>query len=284
MTPDIALKTAKAALDKALEQKQLSREMIQAIGPAIIQALTPMLSEIATNSRISRQEIVSAISGIQINVPKVDVPQAEVRVEIPPIKVPQPIVNVTIPDIKVPEAKVTIPKITVPKPEVTVKIPEIKIPKFDIPEAVVHVTFPETMRAIIVDTNNKPVNLNSGSQAIVAGGGGGARQVSMKPYGTESAPVSVSTAGNNTIVAAVSGMRICVFGWMLQGQGTTSPKWTDGVKDLTGAYSFQAREGATSPTTTPPTFLFATGVGKPLILNLSDAQSVTGFVSYFLLP
>lgn len=130
MTPNEALQAAKDALDKALAQKQMNQDLIKSLGPAIIDALKPVLTEIADNSRVTKEELQAAIAGITINVPKVDVPQAQVEVKIPDIKIPQ--VNVTVPDIKIPEIK--IPIIKVPKPEVTVNVPKIEIPDIIMPD------------------------------------------------------------------------------------------------------------------------------------------------------
>lgn len=126
------LRQTKEALDTAITEKKRAQDLIKNLGPAIIDALNPVLNEIVANSKLSKEELLFAISTIKISVPKIDVPQAQVDVRIPEIKVPAPQVTVNVPEIKVPK---------IPKPEVTVnfdaskiKIPEIKIPDFKMPK------------------------------------------------------------------------------------------------------------------------------------------------------
>lgn len=102
MNPNEALQKAKEALTRAIEARKLNEDFLKSVGPAILDALTPVLREIADNSKLSKEELLSAIAGIDINVPKVEVPKAEVQVQIPEIKVPQPVVNVSVPEIKIP--------------------------------------------------------------------------------------------------------------------------------------------------------------------------------------
>lgn len=105
MTPNEALLQAKLALDKALEIRKQNESFMQAIGPAIIGALSPML-----------KKIEEAVANISVEVkPNINI---NPEVKIPPI---------TIPDIIVPEAQVNV---TVPE----IKIPTIKIPKFEFPK------------------------------------------------------------------------------------------------------------------------------------------------------
>jgi hypothetical protein len=231
-------------------------------------------------SRMTREELKDILSEIRVEAPVVKVPKAEVDVRIPKIEVPKPEVTVNVPEIKVPEIKV-------PTPQVKVTVPDIKIPKIDIPEPIVQI--PESMKASLVGIDKKnplPVMMVGidGKPYFPTAGGGGARVMreAANPQ-LKSAPISVSTAGNNTLISAVSGKRICVTGFMIQGAGTVSVKFTNGSggADLTGAFTFQAREGATSPSVAPPYHHFATTQNTALIINLSDAVSVVGFVSYF---
>ena len=131
--PKTPLELAKEALDKVIAQKKLNEDLVKNLGPAIIDTLKPVLEEIAGNSKLSKEELLKAIEGIKINIPKIDVPKAEIDVRVPDIKVPEPKVTVNIPDfpeIKIPEIK--IPAIKIPK----IEIPEIKIPKISIPDIV----------------------------------------------------------------------------------------------------------------------------------------------------
>lgn len=133
--PDPILKQVKEALDKAIAEKRVSQEMVRNLSPAIIQTLTPILQEIATNARLTKEDILQSLSQLKIEVPK-----SEVEVKMPTITVPEANVKVSIPEIKIPEVKVNIPEIKLPKiviPEIKVpeiKIPLIKIPKMEWPE------------------------------------------------------------------------------------------------------------------------------------------------------
>ncbi len=93
--------------------------------------------------------------------------------------------------------------------------------------------------------------------------------------------LSDASSGNNTIVAAVTGARIKVYAIHFNVVGTVNMKWVDGtVGDLTGDMNFQAREGYTNAVT-PPAFLLATTAGEALILNLSAAIAVDGWIAYW---
>lgn len=126
---------AKEALARAIEEKKRGQELISSLGPAVVETLKPILHEIAFNTKLSKQELLEAVSRIKIDVPKADVPQAQVDVRIPDIKVPAPQVTVNVPDLKMPPMpEVKLPKIVVPKPEVTVNVPPIKIPNLEWPK------------------------------------------------------------------------------------------------------------------------------------------------------
>ena len=175
------LQQVKDALALAIQQKKVSEELLKNLGPAVIDTLQPILNTIAENSKISREEIVVALSQIKIDVPKADVPQAKVEVTIPEIKVPTPQVTVNVPDVVIPEIK--LPTIKVPKPEVTVNVPPIKIPDFP--------KFPEEMDVKgwigfmgydkgllnnplpvqIRDANGKPIDLGANLTQVMGGGG-----------------------------------------------------------------------------------------------------------------
>lgn len=205
MTPNEALQAAKDALDKALVQKQMNQELIKSLGPAIIDALKPVLQEVADNSKVTKDELQAAIAGIQITVPKADVPQAEVKVTIPDIVVPQP--NVTIPPIKIPEIK--IPKIVVPKPEVTVNVPPIKIPKLEWPtekmpiEGWVSLMGVDLQHPLPVHIVNAKDIVGGGSTILGGSGGGGIVQVSgvLSTVGV----VTINPDGNPTYTTSAAG-------------------------------------------------------------------------------
>jgi len=100
-----------------------------------------------------------------------------------------------------------------------------------------------------------------------------------RAYKTED--INHGASGDNTIVAAVASKRIKVYAIVLVSSGTVNVKWKDGAAtDLTGDINLQAREGYTI-LATPPTFILATTAGNALILNLSGAVGVDGWVAYW---
>ena len=101
MTNEEILRQTKDALDKAIEQKKISQELLKNLGPAVIDVLKPILEEIAQNSKLSKEELIDALSQIKINIPKIEVPKAQMDVNIPEIKVPEPKVIVNVPKIEI---------------------------------------------------------------------------------------------------------------------------------------------------------------------------------------
>ncbi len=180
------LQQAKEALDQALAQKKLSQEILKNLGPAVIDTLRPVLDEIAKNSKLSKEELVNAISKIKIDIPKIDVPKSEVEVKIPELRIPEiKIPEIKIPEIKVPEIKIPeikIPTIKVPKPEVhitpTFKVPEIKMPKeMDIKGWVrlMGVDLQNPLPVQLRDASGNPVKLFENLTTLVNQGGGGGK-------------------------------------------------------------------------------------------------------------
>lgn len=97
----------------------------------------------------------------------------------------------------------------------------------------------------------------------------------------KSAKITSAASGDNTVVTGVSTKLIKVHAIVLNATGTVNAKWKDGAStDLTGPMNFQAREGYTI-NVQPPAFLLATSAGNALILNLSAAVEVDGFISYW---
>jgi len=110
---------------------------------------------------------------------------------------------------------------------------------------------------------------------------GGLRVNPMFGKTFKTAAISVAATGDNTIVAAVASKRIKVYAINLAAVGTVSAKWKDGAAtDLSGAQDLQAREGYTI-SVAPPSFVLATTAGNALILNLSPAIGVRGWVTYW---
>lgn len=98
----------------------------------------------------------------------------------------------------------------------------------------------------------------------------------------QTATISDASSGENTIVSAVTGFRIRVCGIVVNASGTVNLVWRDGASgtDLSGDMNFQAREGYTA-FLPPPSFLFETTAGNALILNLSGAVAVDGWITYW---
>lgn len=96
----------------------------------------------------------------------------------------------------------------------------------------------------------------------------------------KTAVINHGASGDNTIVAVVATKRIKVYSIVFNVTGTVSAKWRSDVTDLTGDMDFQAREGFTGMVL-PPAFLLATVAGEALVLNLSGAIAVNGWVAYW---
>lgn len=126
MTNEQILQQTKEALALAIQQKKQSQDLINNLGPAIIDTLKPVLDEIAKNSKITKEDILQAVSSIKIDIPAT--PKAQVN--IPDVIVKnEPIV---IPDIKTDGIISAITKAfaKLKQPEIKVTIPEIKIPPY----------------------------------------------------------------------------------------------------------------------------------------------------------
>lgn len=99
------------------------------------------------------------------------------------------------------------------------------------------------------------------------------------------APITAAAAGDNAIVAAVTGKKIRVRGYELTNGVATanSAKWRSGTTDVTGLLFSAAALGWIAGLYAPAgDFLFETAVGVALNLNLSAATAVGGYVAYTL--
>lgn len=105
MTPNEALRQAKAALDKALEIRRNNDALIANLGPAMMQMFAPFFSDLKAQlmrgMKLDVQPNVTVTP--QINIPPIQVPEAKVTVTMPEIKIPEPKVTVNVPPIKVPD-------------------------------------------------------------------------------------------------------------------------------------------------------------------------------------
>jgi len=93
------------------------------------------------------------------------------------------------------------------------------------------------------------------------------------------AAISAGSAGANTLVAAVPGKRIRVLGVVLVCAGSVALKFQSGTAtDLTGAMAMSANGGFAPPAS--PFGQFQTTAGEALVLHLSAASAVGGWLSY----
>ena len=221
------LQQSKDALAKAIAEKKRNQEVMGGLGQAIIESLQPALDTIASNSKLSKDELIGAISNIQINVPKADIPQAQVEVKIPEIKVPTPQVTVNVPEIKVPD-------IIVPKSEVVVNVPEIKIPKLSWPDdemnikgwvSLMGVDLEHPLPVQLRNPDGSPFNPFENITNILNTGGGGSRHV--KVDGT--VPIS---SGESLLVNQVSGTN-----WSVSVADTVTVSQLSGATDSVNVVS-----------------------------------------------
>jgi hypothetical protein len=100
------------------------------------------------------------------------------------------------------------------------------------------------------------------------------------------APINASAAGNNEIVAAVTGKSIAVLAVILMAADTvTATIYSDnqsGGTALSGPLPLGASGGFVLPAATDPAACwFKTAAGKKLNLYLSAAKQVSGAVIYY---
>lgn len=217
MNPNDALKFAKEALDRALEEKKFSQDIIKNLGPAILDSLKPFLTEMVSNSKTTKEELLDAVSKIKIDIPATNVPEAKVTVEIPDIKVPQPIVNVTVPDIKIPEfPEVKLPTINIPAPQFHFDATKIRIPDIRMPDemnisgwiglmgydrGLLSNPLPVQLR----DASGNPLNLFENITQILGGSGGGKMDYFTIKGFSQSAFSEIMNPDGNVKVSIVSG-------------------------------------------------------------------------------
>lgn len=89
-----------------------------------------------------------------------------------------------------------------------------------------------------------------------------------------------ANSGNNAFISAVTGKKLRVLAYRIQGSGTVNVKFTDtDGTDLSQLWEFQAREGvvATAPF---GGFEFESTEGKGVQINLSAAVAANVSVQY----
>ena len=92
--------------------------------------------------------------------------------------------------------------------------------------------------------------------------------------------IDTATSGNNTLVAAVTGKKIRVTGFVAVGAGTVNIAFQSGAGGtaLTGAMPLGANTSVVAPHN--PSGWFETAAAALLNLNLSAAIGVRGFLKY----
>ncbi len=94
------------------------------------------------------------------------------------------------------------------------------------------------------------------------------------------AVISVASATDNEIVAAVANKRICVVDWNCMAAGTTTITWKSGATAISGGYPLVANVGI-SVNHSVPDFSLKTSMGQALNLALSAAEQVSGYLTYY---
>lgn len=97
------------------------------------------------------------------------------------------------------------------------------------------------------------------------------------------AVINAASSGANTIVGATAGKKIKVLNYSLVADAPVTVKWQSGVTDKSGAMSFGANGGISTPFGSPSSgWLLETDLSGALNLNLGAAVGVRGHLSYFL--
>ena len=93
------------------------------------------------------------------------------------------------------------------------------------------------------------------------------------------ASISVSSSGDNDIVAAVASKKIRVLTYVIVAAGSVDAKWrSHTTTDKSGAMPLVANTGISAPFS--PVGHLETAAGEKLTLNLSAAVGVRGHITY----
>ena len=101
-----------------------------------------------------------------------------------------------------------------------------------------------------------------------------------------SAVINATADGANTVVAAVSGKKIRVLGYVLNVNAPGTVQWKTGASaNLSGAMEFPDGGGATAPMCDPTseTFWFETVAGEALTITNAVGVDALGHVTYQLI-
>lgn len=95
-------------------------------------------------------------------------------------------------------------------------------------------------------------------------------------------PISASSSGDNTVVAAVPGFRIRIVAYNLMAAAEVTCTWKSATAGaISGPKPCAARGGIEAGY--QPIGRTQTAIGEALVLNLSDAVSVGGELTYVLI-
>lgn len=93
------------------------------------------------------------------------------------------------------------------------------------------------------------------------------------------APITFSSSGDQTVVAAVTNSQLCVYGLYFVTGGTTNITFKDGTTAVSGAMGFVANgAGFWALSNNPQLPWFQTSKGKAFVINSSSGVQVSGSV------
>jgi hypothetical protein len=103
------------------------------------------------------------------------------------------------------------------------------------------------------------------------------------PTGQQFAVIDASSSGDNTLIAALAGLKIRVLSYTLLCDAATLVRFESGAGGtaLTGQMSFGAMGGVSVPYS--PIGHFETDAGDLLNLELDAANQVSGHITYMIL-
>lgn len=127
-----------------------------------------------------------------------------------------------------------------------------------------------------VGISGQPIGVNVQNTPTVHIGGQPI-QVTVAQPNYKYAVINANTTGDTTIVAAVPGKKIRVVAFGLVAAGTVSVKFRRGTTDITGSLRLTEAGGIAHSFSGG---LFETGVNQALVINLSAAVPVGGYVVY----
>ncbi|MGO9234505.1 MAG: hypothetical protein ACLP4V_10695, partial [Methylocella sp.] len=94
------------------------------------------------------------------------------------------------------------------------------------------------------------------------------------------APITASSSGATTVVAAVSGKTIYVLRWSLSANGNVNVNWQSHTTTGTATGLHYLTQYASAGGAYCPAGIFATASGEALDINLSASVAVGGELTY----